>query len=317
MPVLKDHFNNNRTNSQELEIQINKFLSVRTINDRIVICVNGKQFLRCEFVNLIDEAEILYNENQQLDSSLKDRLMGYASDLQVWAENDYDTSLLHRNLAFPLLKRLVEVEDLVAKRVFKEEIASRIESGYFNVIYFLLYHDYLQFFDDDETIILLENIDLYKFENYNFIHLISLIIKKLRQLAESSPFNSFLNRIIKNILDRTVKLEQEYRPIAVFIDILKLLDATQLLSFNIEAVRFALITIVELSTPNKRLRNLSILMELIRIILYLDDKKETTILLEALTEASNFHILIREIEKFSSVRQHLNSIFYKIKRSIS
>ena len=54
-------------------------------------------------------------------------------NLQTWAENGYDTRILHSTLAFPLLKRLTEVGDLIAKNKLKEEIAIRYFYGMKNV----------------------------------------------------------------------------------------------------------------------------------------------------------------------------------------
>ncbi len=70
-------------------------------------------------------------------------------NLQAWAENNYDTRLLHRNLAFPLLKRLVDVGDPNARICFAEEIARRAESGYLPVIQFLVMGDYFDYLPPD------------------------------------------------------------------------------------------------------------------------------------------------------------------------
>jgi len=67
-------------------------------------------------------------------------------NLQAWHENNYDTCLLHSNLAFPLLKKLSDVGDPVAKIVFKEEIIKRLRKGYDPITQYLLdnnYHAYL------------------------------------------------------------------------------------------------------------------------------------------------------------------------------
>jgi len=63
----------------------------------------------------------------------------------VWYENAYNTKLLHRNLAFPLLRRLTEVGDSLAKRVFTEEIAKRLESGSPSVVRFLIEEKYFHY----------------------------------------------------------------------------------------------------------------------------------------------------------------------------
>lgn len=51
---------------------------------------------------------------------------GHCSNLQVWAENNYNTRLLHHNLIFPLLYRLTHIGDPIAIEVFKEEIAKTL-----------------------------------------------------------------------------------------------------------------------------------------------------------------------------------------------
>ncbi|GAH27524.1 unnamed protein product, partial [marine sediment metagenome] len=53
----------------------------------------------------------------------------HCSNLQTWAEHHYDTRLLHSNISFPLLRRLTEAGDPVAKQFFKDEIAERIKLG--------------------------------------------------------------------------------------------------------------------------------------------------------------------------------------------
>jgi hypothetical protein len=75
---------------------------------------------------------------------------GHCSNLQVWHENEYDTRILHSNLAFPLLKALLEVGDPVAEKVFKEEIALRLASGYPSVVHHLINQGYLRYLNKDE-----------------------------------------------------------------------------------------------------------------------------------------------------------------------
>ncbi|HDZ18267.1 hypothetical protein LCGC14_0736600 [marine sediment metagenome] len=76
----------------------------------------------------------------------------------MWAELESNTRLLHSNLAFPLLKKLTEVGDPLAKRVFKEEIAKRLESGYWPVIEFLKNEKYIDLLSREEFFYcLLEN----------------------------------------------------------------------------------------------------------------------------------------------------------------
>lgn len=70
--------------------------------------------------------------------------------LQAWYEQDYDTRLLHSNLAFPLLKKLTYCGDPFAKKVFKEEIAKRLESGFLPVVLYLIKEGYLSYLNAEE-----------------------------------------------------------------------------------------------------------------------------------------------------------------------
>ncbi len=53
-------------------------------------------------------------------------------------KTNYDTRLIHSNLAFPLLKMLAEVGNQKHKELFKEEIALRFESGYPSTMLYLI-----------------------------------------------------------------------------------------------------------------------------------------------------------------------------------
>ena len=83
---------------------------------------------------------------------LGDQFMAHWSNLQAWFENDYDTRLLHRNIAFPLLKELTTAGDPFAKKVFKEEIAKRYTAGGSNVREYLRVEGYLDYLTEDELL---------------------------------------------------------------------------------------------------------------------------------------------------------------------
>ena len=131
--------------------EINEYITLKAEGDYINIYVKGEVFKQCMFLVLdiknnskkqhlidsIDEAEELFKSDIPPDSlekiSIEEQFKGHASNLQAWVEHGYNTKVLHMNLAFPLLKKLSQVGDPLAKRVFKEEIATRIESNYRNV----------------------------------------------------------------------------------------------------------------------------------------------------------------------------------------
>ncbi len=75
---------------------------------------------------------------------------GHCSNLQAWAEQDYDTRLLHRNIAFPLLKKLTEAGDPLAKKHFREEIVERYNTGNDTVRTYLEIEGYFKYLSPSE-----------------------------------------------------------------------------------------------------------------------------------------------------------------------
>ncbi|MGB5912463.1 MAG: Rab family GTPase [Promethearchaeia archaeon] len=153
------------------EFKINNYLTLKLQNNRTNIYVKGILFNQCKYLLLnIEKDKFQYYEKiesideaaETLDRSLegthfnnfdlspKTEFWGHCSNLQAWYENDYDTRLLHRNLAFPLLKALAEAGDPLAKKVFKEEIALRLESGYSSVVRYLVTQGYLNYLSRKE-----------------------------------------------------------------------------------------------------------------------------------------------------------------------
>ncbi|MFO8019054.1 MAG: leucine-rich repeat domain-containing protein [Promethearchaeia archaeon] len=150
--------------------KINKYLTVRLEGGRTMIYVNEKPFRSCTTlilnipadqaeethqINSIDEAAEIYSE--RLDSGRygippETEFWAHCSNLQAWAENDYDTRLLHSNIAFPLLKKLVEAGDKKALAAYKDEIFSRAEYGHIPTIKFLICNKYLEYLTREERV---------------------------------------------------------------------------------------------------------------------------------------------------------------------
>ncbi|MBA7513595.1 hypothetical protein ES705_05611 [subsurface metagenome] len=167
-----------RPRSTRTEFIINKYLKLRLEYGNTNIYVGGRLFKQCKYLLLdipITNATD-YNEIDSIDEAAEklDRSMergqprkyhlspdiefwGHCSNLQVWYENDYDSRILHRNLAFPLLSALVKVGDPLAKKIFKEEIALRLASGYSSVVQHLINQDYLKYLNKEEINSLLED----------------------------------------------------------------------------------------------------------------------------------------------------------------
>jgi len=158
------------------ENKINKFITLKLENNKTVIYIKGEKFIQCKYllieipaesIEKFDDFLSIDDVSESLDHSFERNnnlfqikpeieFWGHSSNLQAWSENFYDTNLLHSNLAFPLLKRLTDVGDPVARRVFKDEIAERLTSGSTNVSQYLIQENYLEYFDKEELGLLME-----------------------------------------------------------------------------------------------------------------------------------------------------------------
>jgi len=88
--------------------------------------------------------------NQSHNITPEQEFWGHCSNIQAWVEHDYDTRILMSNIAFPLLRELTRSGDPLASKIFKEEIALRLESGYPSVFQYLLNQGYIRYFTPDE-----------------------------------------------------------------------------------------------------------------------------------------------------------------------
>ncbi len=151
-----------------VKFTLNEFLTIRFTRGKTVIYVKDEPFNSCMYLLMnvplsdindfesIDQASEFYDK--QLETEIKpkkvglspeEEFKGHCSNLQVWAENNYDTYLLHKNLAFPLLKRLSIVGDPVAKKVLVREITERFKSKATSVQIFLVQGRFLSFLEDE------------------------------------------------------------------------------------------------------------------------------------------------------------------------
>ncbi|MHA2392580.1 MAG: hypothetical protein ACXAEX_11610 [Promethearchaeota archaeon] len=162
------------------EFIINKYIKLRLEYSRTNIYVGERLFRQCKYL-LLDiplnqsedyyEIESIDEAAEKLDHSLERgkarkyqispdiEFWGHCSNLQVWYEHDYDSRILHSNLAFPLLTALVKAGDPLAKKVYKEEIALRLISGYPSVVKHLINEDYLKYLNKEEMDSILEDSD--------------------------------------------------------------------------------------------------------------------------------------------------------------
>ena len=163
---------------EKVEFKVNAYLVLRLENKHTNIYVEGRLFNQCKFLLLnipadriheVDDIDSIDEAAEKLDSSMERggryrygltpeiEFWGHCSNLQAWYENGYDTRIIHRNLAFPLLKALYEAGDPQAKKVFKEEIAMRLESGYPSVVSYLINEKYLKLLSRRELKAIVDN----------------------------------------------------------------------------------------------------------------------------------------------------------------
>ncbi|MFX0083187.1 MAG: hypothetical protein ACFE94_15695 [Candidatus Hodarchaeota archaeon] len=155
-------------------------------------------------INSIDKAVVKLNRSlefltqKEIPISPEIQFWGHCSNLQAWYENDYNSRLIHSNIAFPLLRKLTEAGDLLAKKVFKEEIAKRFETGHIGTIQFFAYNNYLNFLNKTELECLFEQTSP---------NLIETVLIQLKQLMISSLTNY---RKIKDLIDILLFIDLKY-----------------------------------------------------------------------------------------------------------
>ncbi len=165
------------------EFRINEHITLKLeapFNPGTNIYIDGKRFDQCkkliiqipldkiedyEDIYSIDGAAEVYESSlqhdydfqkevkeieKQHDLTLDEEFWGHCSNLQAWAENNYDSRLLHSNLAIPLLKKLSDVGDPLAKKIFKDELAKRFSEGYPTSNKYLAIQGYLDYLTRDE-----------------------------------------------------------------------------------------------------------------------------------------------------------------------
>ena len=202
-----------------LKFRINNILDLRFENGKTNIYVKNHLFNHCKYIllnkkayldNDFDDIESIDDAVETLGVSLeyigetnyninpKTIFWAHCSNLQTWYENNYNTNLIHSNLAFPLLRALSIAGDLKARRVFKEEIAKRFETNNLNIIQYLLYNHYLDCLNSTELEIILEHI---------YCKVSVVIIRKLKKLIED-PLANY--RDIKNIIDFLLFIDLNY-----------------------------------------------------------------------------------------------------------
>ncbi len=164
--------------------ELNDYLSLRLERGRTSLYVNGIRFNQCmqlvlnipvdnielfEGIESIDEVVDILEKHSESSFRAEtipeeEAFWGHCSNLQAWINHDYDTRILHRSFAFPLLRELTKLGDPKAKKVYKNEIAYRFTHGNFNIITYLLKQHYLDEFSAEELETLFLDFDFSKID---------------------------------------------------------------------------------------------------------------------------------------------------------
>ncbi len=230
---------------------INEFLSLKLEEDKTNLYVNNRLFKQCRYLMIHIPTERIedYQEIKSIDQAAdmsgwkeegqegvesfidpETEFWGHCSNLQTWYENNYDTRLLHSNLAFPLLKRLTHCGDPLAKKVFKEEFAKRMESGYLSVISYLIEEKYLSHLSSEEFNIVLTSPTFSKFlalpDAWNKVYI-------FHDLLEAIKGTNLLKDNLSELLTVIEKMLNAHDQYDAFTDLLAAIEGTEILKKNV------------------------------------------------------------------------------------
>ena len=232
------------------EFTINEFLSLKLEGCKTNLYLNGRLFEQCKILLIhipIEDTED-YDEIKSIDEAAgilgwrdeeqegveynidpETEFWGHCSNLQIWYENDYDTQLLHSNLAFPLLNHLTDCGDPLAKKVFKEEIAKRIESGYLPVVLYLIEEKYIRYLSSEELSVVFAGPTFSKFLTMPDMWKIEFLFHDLLDAIKGTNLlkENFLEllTVVENIPD----IHNQYD---AFRDLLVAIEGTEVLKEN-------------------------------------------------------------------------------------
>jgi hypothetical protein len=183
------------------EFKINDLLTIKLEDNKTIIYISNMKIIQCKYL-LLNETDVnskieydtlgklsIDTQSKNLNHSLElieendippeVEFWAHSSNLQAWYEHNYDTQLLHSNLAFPLLRKLAQAGDLIAKQVFKKEIVKRFRSGNLNVMTFLVIEGFLDDLSIEDSDDLYQELDLESYKK---------LLKRLREMEKREVF---------------------------------------------------------------------------------------------------------------------------------
>jgi len=201
------------------EFKINEFLTLKLEAGKTNIYIKEQPFMQCKclFLNShkrrtknVSQIDIIY-ENEPFNAtniywiSEETEFWAYCSNLEAWFENNYSTELLHREIAFPLLKKLSDAGDPLAIEVFSDQIIKRLETGSDRVTTYLIKEKYLDYLNEKQLEYLFTSkifkkalSNLFAFNTYNTQVTYFPLLKKFTD----QNINAAVNLLKSQILDK-------------------------------------------------------------------------------------------------------------------
>jgi len=316
------------------EFKINEFITLRLEGVKTNIYIAEEKFRHCMHIQLnilldelkiddyveIPEVELLESKlNGLLEKkhylkyvvSPEDEFWVHCSNIQVWAENNYDASLLNSPLAYNLLRKLVEVGDPKAKRALVVR-GEPINITNINVFVFKVGKETLKFLNREEISRCYKDL-VHKFFitlNYKQVVFQYLKLKYLIRYFRRKCPDDLKKILLENIFNRNYKLIRLLLKKS-FKD-LKLVEWKEL----IENPNFSLFDVVSESTENLKQERKNLIEELSESYFLISREKSFLIGLieidEEHYEASVF-MLFYELSKLSpeSVKKKIIESFRK------
>lgn len=141
------------------KIELNDYIAIGLEYNKILIYIQEERFQELEysFLNKILNACKVQLEEVKKQVKIVENLHKLELDnenfikfliiLKLWIKNNYDTEILVYDFSFPLLKKLVEVGDPLAKKVFINEILKNLWGADPLVVRYLINEKYDHYVD--------------------------------------------------------------------------------------------------------------------------------------------------------------------------
>ncbi|NVM52232.1 MAG: leucine-rich repeat domain-containing protein [Candidatus Helarchaeota archaeon] len=124
-------------------------------------------------------------------------------------ENGYNSNLLHSNLSLPLLKKLSEIGDNLAKYKFKEEITRRLLTGHPTIIEFFFEEECINYLDKETLWFILNEIQDSNFNSRKIYFDIRLsILERLFNIGDQNAERLFKRELLNVLRENDFSLNE-------------------------------------------------------------------------------------------------------------